>query len=331
MSKIGLSGFISCACCALFFSVALATERPKEIKVFCWNTEHCGFERRAPEVRAELERNMFELIRAADPDIVLIQETYGSFERFKAALPGYDAVLQSACNSLFTKFRIEGSKRLWVDSRAQDPIVFNTPVLEFADVWAGDLHLRVSSFAMFWEPLCVYTPADLTVAQLLAQERALQQYPLTPRPQAINEALAAMNGCLAERERVPMIIGGDFNSMSHLDWTAANGAAEGHCGRVVPWPVSGAMVAAGFVDAYRTVHPDEVRDYGATVPVPGNDAKRPRPLVRIDYVYSAGSRLKPVAAEVISGPYHKPFEWNGRKFTMFPSDHAALLVRYVYE
>jgi len=319
---------VSAVACAAFCLAASAAETPKEIKVFCWNTEHYNFKRWAPDVQKELERNMFDLIRAADPDVVLIQETYGSFERFKAGLPGYDAVLQSACNSVFSKFRIEGSKRLWVDSRAQDPIVFNTPVLEFADVKAGDLHFRVSSFAMFWQPACVYTPADLTVEQLLAQERSPQQYPLTPRPQAINEAIAAMNGCLAERERVPLIIGGDFNSMSHLDWTAANGGAEGHCGRAVPWPVSRAMVAAGFVDAYRTVHPDEVGNYGVTVPVVGNDPKRPRPLVRIDYVYSSGSMLKPIAAEVITGDYHKPFEWNGRKFSMFPSDHSALLVRY---
>lgn len=305
-----------------------ASDVPKEIKVFCWNTEHYNFKRWAPEVQRELEKNMFELVLAADPDVVLIQETYGSFERFKKGLPGYNAILQSECNSVFTKFEIEGSRRLWVDKRAQDPIVFNTPVLEFADVKAGDLHFRVSSFAMFWQPLCVHTPADLTVEQLLEQERSLQTYPLSPRPQAINEALAAMNEYLAEKERIPMIIGGDFNSLSHLDWTAANGGAEGHCGRVVPWPVSLAMVGSGFTDAYRAVHPDEVKEYGVTVPVVGNDPKRPRPLVRIDYVYSAGSMLKPVEAEVITGEYHKPFEWRGRKFSMFPSDHSALLIKY---
>mgnify|MGYP003308701015 CR=1 FL=1 len=31
---------------------------------------------------------------------------------------------------------------------------------------------------------------------------------------------------------------------------------------------------------------------------------------------------------VVGGDYHKPFEWRGRKFSSFPSDHAAVLVTY---
>jgi len=305
-----------------------AVETPREITVFSWNTEHYDFKRWSPVVQRELEQNMFALIRAANPDIFLIQETYGSFERFKAAFPDYHAVLQSECNSVFSKFPIAGSRRLWVDKKAKTPIVFNTPVLEFADVMAGELHLRVSSFAMFWQPACIYTPAELTVPELLALEAAPQKYPLTPRPQAIREVVSAMSGYLAEKDRIPMIIGGDFNSLSHLDWTKANGGAEGHCGRAVPWPVSRMMVGAGFVDAYRAVHPDEVKEYGVTCPIAGNDPKRPRPLVRLDYVYSAGAALKPIASETIHGVYHKPFTWQGRSFTMFPSDHAPVLVRY---
>ena len=33
---------------------------------------------------------MFAVVRAVDPDILLVIETYGSFDRFRAALPGYD-------------------------------------------------------------------------------------------------------------------------------------------------------------------------------------------------------------------------------------------------
>ena len=68
----------------------------------------------------------------------------------------------------------------------------------------------------------------------------------------------------------------------------------------------------------------------ATIAIFRNDRPEPppRPFNRLDYVYSAGARIRPVAAEVIGGDYHKPFEWRGRKFSCFPSDHAALLVTY---
>ena len=69
----------------------------------------------------------------------------------------------------------------------------------------------------------------------------------------------------------------------------------------------------------------------ATAPLPGVLADFPKPFLRIDYIYAAGNRLKPVSFEIISGDYHRPFVWHGRSFSAFPSDHAAVLACFVVD
>lgn len=320
------------AACALPLFAKPAASVPRRFTVLTWNTQHYGWWDLPKPKQELLERNMFEVVRAANPDIFLQQETYGSFERFCQALPGYKGVLQSGCNSLFTKFPVVSTNEHWYDRRFTKPLPMWAPNLALAELDAGGCHLRVGSYVMFYLPLCVRLPKKATAFELLELEACEQTgsatVAMTPRPQAIRQGLAAIQPILADRDLVPVILGGDFNSLSDLDWTEANAQAEGHLGRVVPWPVHREMRKAGFVDAWRTLYPNEVKDPGNTFPVPDVAPDIPRPFIRLDYVYSAGTRVKPVAAEVISGAYHKPFEWKGKKFSAFPSDHAALLVTY---
>lgn len=303
---------------------------PRRFTVMSWNTQHYGWDNKSKEKQTLLEQNMFDVIRAVNPDVFLQQETYGSFERFKAALPEYRSVLQSECNSLFSKFPIVATNGVWADPMAPRPLPMNACTLAYAELDLGGMRVRVSSFAMFWLPLCIFVPTDLSSRDLLAWEARSQAYPMTPRPQAIRMALAALAPVLADCDVIPFVIGGDFNSFSHLDWTAANGAAARHCGRAVPWAVSKAMFDAGFVDSWRAVHPDAVANNGVTAPMPGAVKDVPNPHARIDYLYSAGSRVKAVAAEIVAGPYHKPFIWRERGYSAFPSDHAALVVTYEF-
>ena len=91
---------------------------------------------------------------------------------------------------------------------------------------------------------------------------------------------------------VPVFLTGDFNSPSHLDWTAATVGARSHIKYALDWPVSQALADAGMKDSYRVIHPDPVTDPGLTwwagrklidgYPDPSE------PQDRIDIVYSAG-------------------------------------------
>lgn len=73
----------------------------------------------------------------------------------------------------------------------------------------------------------------------------------------------------AERERATrrsVLIGGDFNEPSILDWTAATAEEQDHRGLVVPWQSTGPLRDAGYVDAYRANYPNPSTHPGTTWP-----------------------------------------------------------------
>lgn len=73
-----------------------------------------------------------------------------------------------------------------------------------------------------------------------------------------------------------VILGGDFNEPSHLDWTEATKDMRDHYGLIVPWDVSIILEKAGYKDAYREKYPDPVTHPGFTCPAdcPDIDLKK---------------------------------------------------------
>ena len=97
------------------------------------------------------------------------------------------------------------------------------------------------------------------------------------RTSSLDEPLDLM-GDLIDRG-YPVFFTGDHNEPSSLDWTEATAEARDDVDQAVAWPVSEAILAAGFRDTYREVHPDPVAEPGITHQGVGD---------RIDYVYAAG-------------------------------------------
>ncbi len=88
---------------------------------------------------------------------------------------------------------------------------------------------------------------------------------------------------------VPVLMTGDFNSPSHLDWTEDAVAAR-DLPYPVEWPASKALADAGFRDSYREAHPDPAETPGLTWTA-GQPPPRMRPQEthdRIDWVLAAG-------------------------------------------
>ena len=110
-----------------------------------------------------------------------------------------------------------------------------------------------------------------------------------------------------------VIVAGDYNSPSHLDWSEKTKGK--HKGLIVPWPVSSAMAGNGYIDAFRAIHPNPAKVVARTWSPRFTDSYQ----MRIDYVYYRGRALRPTAARMID--QHKE-GW--------PSDHAAVLVAFDY-
>jgi len=112
----------------------------------------------------------------------------------------------------------------------------------------------------------------------------------------------------------PVFLTGDFNSTSHLDRTAGAAADEA---------VTRLLATAGWRDSYRDAHPDAAArpGYTFTPGAPHSVTKPDRTRIRIDYVFTAG-RSETLASQVvgeIEGPVTDiaVFPW--------PSDHRAVV------
>jgi len=82
------------------------------------------------------------------------------------------------------------------------------------------------------------------------------------RVRALDQLMDQVEFAISSLNHRLMVIAGDFNEPSHLDWTEA--ARWRHCNQTRNWPLSETLANMGFTDAYRAQHPDPVRSPGFT-------------------------------------------------------------------
>ena len=110
--------------------------------------------------------------------------------------------------------------------------------------------------------------------------------------------------------QLPIIIGGDFNSASHLDWVES--MKDYHYGKVVEWPVSKTMTDNNFIDSFREANPDPTISSEGTWGFLSDDIISDR----IDYIYYKGDKLKTKSSKIVMDDPPGGF---------FNSDHRAVL------
>lgn len=119
-----------------------------------------------------------------------------------------------------------------------------------------------------------------------------------------------------------IVICGDFNEPSHLDWTDRAATAGRHPMKV-RFPTSVKLMNAGFADSFRNFRPDEVAFPGFTwTPLADLDDGEEH-HDRIDFIYLKGASVRitsaavagesPATSDIVIEPW--------------PSDHRAVLVR----
>ncbi len=171
-----------------------------------------------------------------------------------------------------------------------------------------NVHLPSTSYGPF-----LVAKGD-SASQIVAAERKV-------RMGAITTDLAAT--ATVRSQGIPMFLVGDFNSPSALDWTTAAAAGTSKFRPfALKWPVSEAVLHAGFKDSYRTVYPDPIANPGATWPAvrtPGGPATK-KPADRIDFIYYTGSST-PTASRIVGEPGGAGVS---ATVSPWPSDHRAI-------
>jgi len=124
-------------------------------------------------------------------------------------------------------------------------------------------------------------------------------------------------------KETPVFVVGDFNEPSHLDWTEA-AAKSGRHPIKVAYPTSLAMAKAGFADAWRTAHPDEMKKRGYTwTPIMKADDPKTH-HDRIDFVYFRGQGVKVNGAKIVG----ENKENADIVVSPYPSDHRAVVATF---
>ena len=256
-----------------------------------------------------------EVIKAAKADVVGLQESHGR-ER-DGVRPDSAAVI---AEQLGWHYFDQGDDDTGIVSRYK--IVDTTP-----KKWGAKMELP--SGKQFWLFNAHFAHAPYQPYQLLKIPYADAPFVDTAE-QAVKAACDAresqVKSMLAEIEAVrkdgaPIFITGDFNEPPALDWTEAAHEAGLHPA-VVCWPATEMLQEAGFVDAFRKVHPDPVKQPGFTWTVLTKEDDPTDHHDRIDFVFAPRKNVVVKSAEVVG---ERP-ERADILVTPYPSDHRAVVV-----
>ncbi|MBZ4016416.1 HAD-IA family hydrolase [Streptomyces purpurogeneiscleroticus] len=289
----------------------------RELKVMSWNLWFGG-----TKVDDHRDKQL-RILLDADVDLVGIQENHFTAAEELAAALGWDYHQAGQNLAVLSRYPIEARHG------SPDPGFYGGTGVTVRLDTRTDTGLPHE--VVLWSTHLNYTPYGpydacfdgLTAAELADREAS------SGRLAQMHDMLDAMAGQLADRDTTPVLLLGDFNAPSHLDWTEATAPLHGGRG-AVPWPVTRAAEAAGLRDSYRTIHADPLRHPGFTWS-PIHDAHedgsgRPEPQDRIDFVLYAGAALMPrTSAAYVTGannlfPDVAANDW--------PSDHAAVLTSF---
>lgn len=238
---------------------ALSVAQAQPLKVMQINTWMQG------SVVANGERLVFDRVRDYQPDIVLFCEIGNAAvfrDHFLAymkehKLP-YDMTNDGGGNPIASKHPIVRSGLTASGNYAElscDGIT----------VLAVSLHLYYCDYACYlprgyhgttWKKM---EKPETDVAKVIEMNRHSGRY------QAVEKAVALAK---PYRDRGDLVIvGGDFNEPSHLDWTARTKDLFDHNGVVMAWHSTLALEKGGYQDTYREKFPDEVAYPGFTFPM----------------------------------------------------------------
>ena len=251
------------------------------------------------------------VIRLAQADIVVVCEHWGNAEQLADLLgfTGHVVVAPPYWQSVAVLSRypildtFANGVRLELDSQ-QSVCVFG-------------VHLTSSPYQPYRFRDKAYTRKE----EVIEEARKTREHELVA-------VLSEIQPLIETGERV--LLCGDFNEPSHLDWTQVSARQGRHFGLEVAWPGSKRVTESGLVDAYRVVFPDVCRHPGYTwtsVPglgVGGSERAEYEVHDRIDFIYHAGPGLDAIDASVI-GENQRHAEL---VVSPFPSDHRAVAVKY---
>lgn len=264
--------------------------------VMAWNIWHGGRE----DGKETGPNRVIDVIRDSKADVVAMQETYGSGELIAKEL-GFNFHPRGTNVSIHSRF----------------PVVEDISVFEEFKCVGAILELpnkRKIAFYSIWLPYNKEIWAKGTRDTTKPDE-------MLAACQASSDDLEKIKSLIEKRledkqyDGVPIIIAGDFNSMSHLDYIEP---AKDQFDVVIDWPTSHVMLDDGFRDSWREIHPEIIRAADRTWTPRFPEQQQDR----IDFVYYREKGANPTGLEARGAKMIDTHKEN------FPSDHAAVVTKF---
>lgn len=277
-----------------------------EVKILSFNIWYGGEQVSLDQV--------IHVIRTVDADIVALQEPDGNTLRIAQA-SGYPYV--DVRRHLLSRFPLFDSGSGELTESGPQPYSVTGLDSNALHAWALVAPGRVIAVGNTHLSSERYGPDLLREGRSVAEVMASENEKRVPevRPLALGFGRLAGGG-------VPLVLAGDFNSASHLDWTAAAGRATHPRREAFEWPVTRLLADAGLIDSYRSAHPDPVAKPGHTF-TPGY----PHPMLRadevhgrIDYIWIAHAAV--LNSEIIGESGNPDVDV---PVMPWPSDHRAVV------
>lgn len=338
-SLLQLSANVS-RCQELYQNCYVSKKRP--LRVMQFNTWHNGnIVGGLPAIASCIEQ--------VHPDIVLLQEIRsqgfidGLIDYFKKkgiTYYGRSLNISSAILSRYPLETVRNSDELGKDSYAfvKATVSIDNQQLALYSIHLDWTHLPYYNIKGFdgvtYKKIEPWTNVD----DILAENK---------KSRRVKEIQAIINDSREEIEQQHLVIlGGDFNEPSHLDWQTDTKNLRDHNNLVVNWDCSVMLNKSGFRDCYRDLYPNAVTHPGFTCNA-GNKDVAPKELTwawgvddreRIDHnYYYPNPNMKHVDAFIV-GPkedfYDKKIQYEPTQDSIFtpkgiwPSDHKAVVNDY---
>jgi len=264
------------------------------LKLLQWNIWHGGV-----HMGNNGQNRIKELIRSTNADIICMQEAYGTQQMLADSLKFKMITASANANlALFSRYPI--TKLAAKETFKSTPGLITLPNQK--QVLVADWWLR---YAYRPEYTDYYLNNGLDVNDWIKEDAML------------GAADAAVNmdqdiDPIIKDKDLPVIVSGDFNSGSHLDWTARAAALHNGYGPVA-FPISKLMMKRGYTDSFREINPNELTHPAGTFAAIFGHLQ----TSRIDYIYYKGKGIKPIASKIIRTAPEIDDVW--------PSDHSAVL------
>lgn len=266
------------------------------LKVLQWNIWHGG-----NHLGKDGRERIVDLIKATNADVITMQEGYGSQNMIAQNLNFYLQTPSANDNlCLFSRYPI--TKIPTERTFFSNPAIISMP--QGNKVYVNACWLR---YAYRPEYTCSHANFGMDPQKWVAEDSILGREDIE---------LLLKNDCYPHTQRTtPIIIGGDFNAGSHLDWTSK--AASLHFGYSAELlPISRYLYQEGFKDSFREKHPNELERGEGTYAVIFGQSQNSR----IDFIYHKGENIKVISSKIIRTMPEIDDIW--------PSDHAAVLTTF---